>query len=56
MGWIRQQKNKHVCQRPKLDDLIQPFPGDVWECDHCSKQWVVLEHQIDGLYWMEFLT
>ena len=66
MGWIKQKKNEHVCQKPDLDGLlradrppqsglhlVKPYPGDIWQCDDCATQWKVHEHQLDGLYWLE---
>jgi ribosomal protein L37AE/L43A len=53
MGWIKQKKNEHVCPKPPLDDLIKPDHGDIWQCDHCGKRWIVLHDQRDGLYWAE---
>ena len=53
MAWIKQKKDEHVCPKPRLDGLVEPSPGDVWQCDHCDQQWIVQEHQIDGLYWLQ---
>lgn len=55
MGWIKQKKNEHVCQRPRLNGLIQPDLGDIWQCDDCDKKWKVCDEQRDGLYWMEVI-
>lgn len=52
MAWVKQKKNEHVCKKPELDGLVQPDPGDIWQCDNCGLYWRVHEHQIDGLYWM----
>lgn len=52
MAWIKQKKNEHACPRPPLDGVVKPYPGDIWECDGCGLQWMVHEHQLDGLYWL----
>lgn len=53
MGWIKRQKDQHVCPKPELDEVDEVYPGDVWQCDSedCERQWIVKDHQIYGLYW-----
>lgn len=49
MPWLWRQSDQHKCQLPPLNDG-KARPGDLFECDHCKKIYVVGDSQREGLY------
>lgn len=42
MGWIKRQKDEHVCNKPAHEDPREHVqPGDKWQCDECRAIWRV---------------
>lgn len=61
MPWVDKKSSKHECalQRtlPSPQDAYNSGAalGSVYMCDldDCDRQWVLMESQLDGLYWRE---
>lgn len=54
--WVRRQADEHQCEKPTLSTDDKARANDIWECSECHKMWIVQNSQMDGNYFIEYMT